>query len=431
MIPVETEFGRKTQIHQSSCNKDFSCLEGDCPSFLTVIPPKQKRKRDRAADVPLPSVELRDPLRLSATSRVHAADDGHRRHRRRDRQPDPRHGGAARRPARGRARPDRPQPEGRPGGLRHAHLDASRSPARTASSAGGADLYLGFDVLGAANPKNLAVADPERTVAVVSTTAVPTGAMVARPEAGLPGRRRRAAARSTLATRREHERRTSTRSGSSEELFGDHMPANMLALGAAWQRGALPLSLSAHRAGDPPQRRRRREEPRRLRAGAARVSPTPTPSPRPPARPEPEPEHAEGLEGLLEVRVPELVAYQSKRVRASEYVEFVRRRRAIEQERTPGSTAIAEAVARHLFKLMAYKDEYEVARLHLAALPTEGQLLVPPAPADPARAGDEAQDQARPLVRARSSGCCARCAACAARRSTRSATRRSAASSAS
>src|SRR5688572_11008561 len=63
VLPVETEFGRKTQIHQSSCNKDFSCLEGDCPSFMTVVPPK-RQKRDRAADLPLPSVELRDPLRL-------------------------------------------------------------------------------------------------------------------------------------------------------------------------------------------------------------------------------------------------------------------------------------------------------------------------------------------------------------------------------
>jgi indolepyruvate ferredoxin oxidoreductase len=59
---------------------------------------------------------------------------------------------------------------------------------------------------------------------------------------------------------------------------------------------------------------------------------------------------------------------------AEEYVEFVRQVEALEQERMPNSTAIAESVARHLFKLMAYKDEYEVARLHLASLPSEGRF---------------------------------------------------------
>ena len=62
--PVETEFGRKTQIHQSSCNKDYSCLEGDCPSFLTVVPPgdpakKEARPRRRStAELPEPVLKV-------------------------------------------------------------------------------------------------------------------------------------------------------------------------------------------------------------------------------------------------------------------------------------------------------------------------------------------------------------------------------------
>jgi indolepyruvate ferredoxin oxidoreductase len=70
------------------------------------------------------------------------------------------------------------------------------------------------------------------------------------------------------------------------------------------------------------------------------------------------------LRRLLEIRVPELIAYQDAAY-ARRYVEFVGRVTQEEQRRTPGRTALAEAVARHLYKLMAYKDEYEVARLHL------------------------------------------------------------------
>ena len=73
------------------------------------------------------------------------------------------------------------------------------------------------------------------------------------------------------------------------------------------------------------------------------------------------------LRRLLEVRVPDLVAYQSRALRRR-YAGLVARVQVAEQERAPGHGELAEAVARHLFKLMAYKDEYEVARLHLDAV---------------------------------------------------------------
>src|SRR5262249_57471574 len=70
------------------------------------------------------------------------------------------------------------------------------------------------------------------------------------------------------------------------------------------------------------------------------------------------------LRRLLEVRVPELIAYQDAAY-ARRYVDFVRRVAETERTAVPGEARLAEAVARHLYKLMAYKDEYEVARLHL------------------------------------------------------------------
>ena len=367
VIPVETEFGRKTQIHQSSCNKDFSCLEGDCPSFMTVIPPKRKRKRDRAADIPLPSVELRDPLRIFSDSEftlrmmgiggtgvvtvsqvigVAALIDGLH---------------VAELDQTGLSQK---------GGPVVSDMRISREPLPGSNrvSTAGADLYLGFDVLGSANPKNLAVADPDRTVAVVSTHAVPTGAMVLDPKQGFPAVEGELQTIDVVTRREQNVYLDAQRL--SEELLGDHMPANMLALGAAWQRGALPISLSAI------------EEAIRLNgAGVEKnlaafawgrayvLDPDAVAAV---VRPE-EPKRADGLDGLLDVRVPELVEYQNKAY-AEKYVEFVREVEAAEQERTPGSTAIAESVARHLFKLMAYKDEYEVARLHLASLPEEGRF---------------------------------------------------------
>ena len=393
VIPVETEFGRKTQIHQSSCNKDFSCLEGDCPSFLTVIPPKQKRKRDRAADVPLPSVELRDPLRLvsdeeftlrmmgiggtgvvtvSQVIGVAALIDGLH---------------VAELDQTGLSQK---------GGPVVSDMRISREPHAGSNrvSTAGADLYLGFDVLGAANPKNLAVADPDRTVAVVSTHAVPTGAMVLDPKQGFPAVEGELQTIDVV-TRREHNVYLDSQR-LSEELFGDHMPSNMLALGAAWQRGALPLSLSAieqairlngagveknlaafawgralvarpgggrrcRAAGGAEARRGPRGPARGARAGARRV---------------PEP-------GV---------------------------RRRVRRVRSPGGGDRAGAHAgldrdRRVGRAPSVQADGVQGRVRGRApapgrAPGRGQVLVPPAPAHAARDGDEAEDQARPLVRA-------------------------------
>ena len=178
MQPVETEFGRKTQIHQSSCNKDYSCLLGDCPSFLTVEPvgepPRRSERRLPPLDVELPEPVLRVPrdgfalhmMGIGGTGVVTvnqilgtaALLDG--RH------------------VRGLDQTGLSQK----GGPVVSDLRIAPRPIEAANkvSAGGADLYLGFDLLVATDPTNLDKAESGRTVAVVSTSQIPTGQMVRR-----------------------------------------------------------------------------------------------------------------------------------------------------------------------------------------------------------------------------------------------------------
>jgi indolepyruvate ferredoxin oxidoreductase len=385
VVPVDTEFGRKTQIHQASCNKDYSCLEGDCPSFVTVVPGK-KAKREAPA---LP-VELPEPQRVVPDSGFNVRMMGI--------------GGTGvvtvNQVLAMAALMDGLHVTGldqtglsQKGGPVVSDLHVSREPVAAASKApaGSVDLYLAFDVLGATTPANLATAAGDRTVAVVSTHAVPTGRMVVDTQERFP----------ELSGQLEQIDRVTRDELNvyldaqelSERLFGDHMPANTIVLGAAYQRGALPVSAEAI------------ERAIRLNGAAvennlaafawgralvaapdaieAATRPTESVAPAPePSERELElidavaPEEGSELRRLLELRVPELAAYQNLAY-AERYAGFVRRVREAEGE----GTELSEAVARNLFKLMAYKDEYEVARLHLAAVPPEGKFwfnLQPP-----------------------------------------------------
>jgi indolepyruvate ferredoxin oxidoreductase len=397
--PVETEFGRKTRIHQSSCNKDYSCLLGDCPSFVTATP--KGKERGRPARRPSLASEASEIGRLL------------------------------------RERPSLPEPDVRvrldaglflmgiggtgvvtinqvlgtaalldgkhvvgldqtglsqKGGPVVSHLKLAAAGRDVANKVGAAeaDGYLGFDLLVATSPPNLARARPDLTIAVVSTSQVPTGAMVASPDVGFPdpGGLRAQIDRVT----RKDENVYLDALGLAESLFGDHMAANLILVGAAFQAGAIPIraeaietairlngvavdtNLEAFHVGrlavtDPAWL----GQVRRRQAGDTATLPALTAE----ARALVEGSGASGeLRRLLELRVPELVEYQDARY-AQLYLDFVRKVAAAEAARVPGETALAEAVARHLFKLMAYKDEYEVARLHLraglaAALAEEG-----------------------------------------------------------
>jgi indolepyruvate ferredoxin oxidoreductase len=364
VLPVETELGRKTQVHQASCNKDYSCAKGDCPSFVEVVPGRKAKKVAPAppADLPEPSLRVsrhdftvRMPgiggtgvVTVSQILQMAALLDGKHSY--------------------GLDQTGLAQK----GGPVISDVRISRSPIEGSNkaSAGRADLLLGLDLLGAANPKNLVVADPERTVAVVNTAAVPTAAMVTDTGVRFPALERNLA--SIRRSTRADEIVLLDAQALAEALFGDHMPTNLLLLGAAYQHGCLPVSSDAI------------EHAIRLNGAAVDKSlaafawgraavarPELVEALLNPAQPEPELDFAAAeiveatgatgeLRRLLEIRVTDLVGYQSVAY-ARRYAEDVMAVAARDAD-------VALAYARGLHKLMAYKDEYEVARLHLDAV---------------------------------------------------------------
>jgi indolepyruvate ferredoxin oxidoreductase len=380
VLPVETEFGRKTQIHQSSCNKDYSCIKGDCPSFLTVIPAAKDTKKVSASGWVLPPAEalvepvlkvsrddflMRMPgmggtgvVTVSQILQMAAMLDGKHSY--------------------GLDQTGLAQK----GGPVVSDVRIARDPIEGSNkaSAGTADLILGFDVLGAANPRNLLVADSARTIAVVNTHAAPTAAMVTDTGVKFPALERNVAA--IGAATRADENVYVDAEALSEALFGDHMPTNTVLIGAAYQAGCLPLSADALQQA---MRLNGAAVEKNLAAFAWGRAVVAAPEavrvvlegeavapPAPLSGEALEIVEASGASGelrrLLELRVVELMAYQGATL-ARRYVSDVVAVARVERERGgPGETSIAEAYARGLFKLMAYKDEYEVARLHLDAV---------------------------------------------------------------
>lgn len=378
--PTQTEFGRKTQIDQSSCNKDYSCLDGDCPSFMTVTPrakPHRLRGRRRArvfdganlSDPTLPSAANGYTIRILGIggsgvvtlSRIlsFAAAAGDRYTQSLDQTGLAQKGGAV-----------------------ISDVRISDQPFEVASkaAAGEVDLYLGADLLVAANPINLLTADPSRTAAVVSTTQIPTGQMVVDTTIEFPDPGDLV---STIraATRGDESVFFDARAY-SEALFGDDQHANLLLLGAAYQSGRVPIpgehieaairangvkadtNIAAFRRG-----RQLIDQPEQFEKEVAPLQPTAEATTAPLTAEEEAvialvaTSSESRLAELLRVRVPELVRFQDLAY-ARRYVGVVERVRA--RESALGSELLAETVAEYLFKLMAYKDEYEVARLLLS-----------------------------------------------------------------
>jgi len=375
--PVDTEFGRKTVIDQSSCNKDYSCLKGDCPSFLTVIS-SPKPRAGRATAPALASDAIADPpLRFDIAAAPHttritgvggtgvvtlsqilsaAGRIAGREVRSLDQTGLAQKGGAV---------------------ISDLKISAQEIEQSNKAAAGECDLYLGCDLLVAADAKNLAVADPETTIAVVSTTKVPTGKMIVDKTVPFP-EVNATADRIRSATRGSESVFVDAR-GLSLTLLGTDQFANMLLAGVAFQTGALPLpawaieqaielngvqvepNVQAFRRG-----RQRVADPAAFAqaVAAARVVP--------PVRLPTEPEcrliasvgAASGseLHRIVTARIPDLIEYQNVDY-ARQYADLVARVREAEDGSVSPRSELSEAVAEFGYKLMAYKDEYEVARL--------------------------------------------------------------------
>ncbi|MBK6653565.1 indolepyruvate ferredoxin oxidoreductase family protein [Zoogloea sp.] len=382
--PVDTEFGRKTRIHQSSCNKDFSCVKGFCPSFLTITPnaaPAGDGKKRRKGRIPALERELPAPPKKVDDSLgfgIHVMGIG---------------GTGSVTVVATLANAARLEGKhvigldqtglAQKGGNVISDIKISHAPFHGSNkiSDGRADLYLGFDILNATDPKNLDKCHPSRTIAVVSTTRTPTGKMIADRHVMFPATQGLTAGIDRVS--RKDDNIFLDGQALAEGLFGDAMATNNFMVGVAFQAGTIPLkaesieaairnsgvgveqSLAAFRWGRMAVVDLAFVEAEVARSkGAGVISLKQAPQLSAAARAIVESIGAQGeVKRLAEVRVPELIAFQDEAY-ARRYAGVLKRVVAAEQGVLPGATALSEAAARYLYKLMAYKDEYEVARLH-------------------------------------------------------------------
>ncbi len=377
LYTVQTEFGDKTQVRQGGCTQDQLCTDGECPAFVRVAATGLRRRQPEAlGDLPEP--------------------------------PKPRVGNGYTVFAAGRGGTGvvtishllayAGMMEGKKvylsnntglaqkGGPVEAPMVFSEGcqPVFNRIFPGASDLYLGFDLLRAAEPGNLKYAGAGRTVAIVSTAAVPTAQMNRHPEERFPAADKLKNVIDTCT--RKHTNVYLDSYWLAERLFADTLYANMLLVGAAYQAGALPLesasieaairlngkaveqNIQAFRWGrltvaDPGRMQRELEVDQQGAAGATQSQRRLT---------------GEGLalhdqslreldlgeegSGQLGLRIAELCAYQDVAY-ARRFVDQIRVVRRADVFFPDRRLALTQAVVSSLYKLMAYKDEYEVARL--------------------------------------------------------------------
>ncbi|MFZ5662630.1 MAG: indolepyruvate ferredoxin oxidoreductase family protein [Pseudomonadota bacterium] len=412
VLPKETEFGRKREIDQSNCNKDFSCVNGFCPSFVTVEGGQLRKQKgsnakDRLANLPMPQLPALDrPWNILITGvggtgvvtiGALLGMAGHLEGK-----------GATVLDQTGLAQK---------GGAVTTHVRIGRTPAELHAvriAAGEADLVLGCDMVVVNDYWALSKIRADRTQVVLNTYEAMPGTFTTRPDMKFPAADIVAAVRTALGGR-DPLQVDATQLATA--LLGDAIATNLFMLGYAWQRGLVPVTFEAlMRAielnGAAVEMNKTAFAWGRLAAldmravlDAAGIAPSAPnagnaldlPVLKPgeweghewganvapkPVRETDElrhvPSHGGGevaflplddarlsrsLDELIARRVAFLTDYQNAAY-ARRYADLVARVRAVESAKAPGSTDLTEAVARYAFKLMAYKDEYEVARLY-------------------------------------------------------------------
>ena len=361
--PLDTEFGRKRTINQSSCNKDFSCVKGFCPSFVTVEG-GQLRKKDKKTGapewtggvVPQPALPVLSDeawgIIVAGVGGTGVITIGQLL------------GMAAHIEGKGIVTQDAAGLAQKGGAtwshvLIGAHQDAIRT---TRVSAASADLVIGCDPIVAAHKETWQRLRAGRSHVALNVSATPTAAFVKNPDWQNPAQ---ACVDALLNNLGESAVGVFDAEAAASALMGDSIYTNPMMLGYAWQKGWVPLGFAALmraielNAVAVAQNktafewgRRAAHDPKAVialfapaSAGAQVI----------------QFKKRETVDSLVQRRVEFLTGYQNAAYAAS-YQAFVQRVR--EREAPFGKSSLTEAVARNLFKLMAYKDEYEVARLH-------------------------------------------------------------------
>ncbi|MGI9502519.1 MAG: indolepyruvate ferredoxin oxidoreductase family protein, partial [Geminicoccaceae bacterium] len=364
ILPLETEFGRKRQIDQSSCNKDFSCLKGFCPSFITVegasgsdpLLGKQQSTgistfdEVQLPDVAVPPVEEGFGIVVAGVGGTGVVTIGALL------------GMAAHLEGKGAAVLDMTG-LAQKGGPVMSHLRIAASPddiQTTRIASGGADLLLGCDLMVAGSKSALVTVNPEQGHIVANDNPSITGEFTRNADLAMPSDAVRTLIEKTAAGRAsfvEANRLATT-------LLGDAIGTNLFMVGYAWQKGLIPVSAEAIERAIELNRVAIDMNRKAFRLGrlAAHDQDAIEAMAKPVAAPQASRKTGD-LDEMIERRVAYLTAYQDATY-AERYRKLVFRVRDAEAERTPGLSGLADAVARYYFKLLAYKDEYEVARLY-------------------------------------------------------------------
>ena len=354
VLPLETELGRKRQIDQNACNKDFSCVEGFCPSFVTVhggglrkpeavgakalfvaLPEPRRPTLERPWNILLPGVGGSGVTTVGALLGMAAHLEGK---------------GCTVLDQAGLAQKFGPV-------ISHIRIAAKQDDIYAVRiAAGETDLLLACDLVVAAGEESLAKLNDKIAHAVVNSFEAATAEFTRNPDAQVPGAAMREALVEAVGEGKTHFV-DATRLATA--LLGDTIASNLFMLGFAYQKGLVPVSAEAidkaiELNGVSIQLNQQAFLwGRRAAHDLAAVEQLTTPK-------NPEAPRCESFEQIVADRVKRLTAYQDAAY-AQRYLQLVER---VRQADSSADQALSRAVARYYFKLLAYKDEYEVARLY-------------------------------------------------------------------